>query len=195
MANLSKQWCQNMSYNHFFLVFEFLCWYMLSLNQTSGWKPPVCCISHHQHFTPLNSLHPKKEWSSVELHVCWFLGIPLHVFLSSPAVLFGWWTTGCEVYTSTEKRGQVETQRWTCRLTPLIVSPEKRDKWWKENKQGEAGYFSKSRTEVSNYIHSETCNLRWATHWHTFTHIYTHTHRCRDLTSAGLAVPSEQEPN
>lgn len=70
-------------------------------------------------------------------------------------------------------------------VNSLIVSPEKRDKWWKENKQGEAGYFSKTRTEVSNYIHSETCNLHWAAHWHTF----------RDLTSVGPAVASEQEPN
>lgn len=43
---------------------------------------------------------------------------------------------------------------------PPRVSPEERDKWPKENKRGETGYFSKKgRAEVSNYIHPETSNL------------------------------------
>lgn len=81
------------------------------------------------------------------------------------------------------KTGASWNTRMDMSVNSQMVSQEKRDKWWKENKQGEASYFSKSCTEVSNYIQSETCNLCWTTHWHTFTIIYTHTHRCGDLTS------------
>lgn len=58
-------------------------------------------------------------------------------------------------------------------VNSLIVSPEKRDKWRKENRRGEAEYFSKSCTEVSNYIHAETCNLHRADTHSPGT--YTHT--------------------
>ena len=76
-----------------------------------------------------------------------------------------------------------------------IVSREKRDKKGRENKRGEAGYFSKSCAEVTNYIQSETGNLRRAAHRHTPIDMYVHTHCCRGLTSAGSALPPKQQAN
>lgn len=100
--------------------------------------------------------------------------------LSSPVVLFGWWGTGCEIYTSRVKRGQVETQRWTWWLTPWSCHQRREINGERKTSKGKLTIFLKSRTEVSNYIHSETCNLHWDTQPHTDTHsflrTYTHTH-------------------
>lgn len=93
-------------------------------------------------------------------------GVPLHVF--HPGLLFHLTDegTGCEVLQQRRKTGpsqDTEVDTTLCNpphSTPPTVSPEQGDKWPKENKRGETGYFSKkSRAEVSNYIHPETYNL------------------------------------
>ena len=122
----------------------------------------------------LSSNHPsfQRGMKLCEASCMLILGNPLCVF--HPVPLFNLADGEQDVrFTPAEKNGGKLRHKMDMAVNSRFVSPEKRDKWWKENKQGEADYFSKSCTEVSNYIHSETCNLRWDTQPHTDTHSHS----------------------
>lgn len=80
-------------------------------------KPFTCCISRPNISLLEAAFLPKRNEALGSFAYADSGGFP-SMCLSSPAVLFGRRRTGCEVVTPARKRGQVETQGWTCRLTP-----------------------------------------------------------------------------
>ena len=80
-----------------------------------------------------------------------------------------------------------------------IMSPVRREiNGERKTNEGKLTIFLKA-TRKFLIISTQRTITSTETHSHILTHIHqhthTHTHHCRDLTFAGPAVPSEQEPN
>lgn len=95
--------------------------------------------------------------------------------LTSLAVLLGWWGAGCEIYTSKEKRGQVETQRWTWQLTPWLCHQRREINGERKTSKGKLTIFLKAARKflIISTQRPVTSTEKLS---HTLTHIHQHLH-------------------
>ena len=112
--------------------------------------------------------------------------------LPSSAVLFGWWGTGCEIYTSRDKREQVETQRWTWRLTPWSCHKRREINRAKKTSEGKPTIFPEAARKfliISSWRPATSAE----TLSHPLTHVHqrVHTHAHSHGTTSPL-LPSQQ---